>query len=173
MPSLLHGSITDQPFFGMPASLLCLHRELKRALGLSAKYQNDHATRYMLDALHWLPVQQFIEYRIDSLIWLTVLNFGAKGSLKELPHKSWSRRLIVLEFRNVFGAIHKARHAIFWPILIPLPLVTLCTHSGTPQKVRHTSRTPFIFSRPSTKTRTKTLCTNSLNCSRGFYPGVL
>jgi len=32
------------------------------------------------------------------------------------------------------GAVHKVRHAIFWPILTPLPSVTLVTPLGTPLK---------------------------------------
>src|SRR6218665_1959461 len=44
------------------------------------------------------------------------------------------------------------------------------THPGTPPKVCHTSRTPPPFcSRPSTKTRTKVSCTNSLLIVRGVF----
>src|SRR6218665_1599896 len=54
----------------------------------------------------------------------------------------------------------------FWPILTPLPLVTLCHTSRDPPKVRHTSRD---FIRPSTKNPDKIpLYKFSLNCSRGF-----
>src|SRR6218665_946171 len=54
----------------------------------------------------------------------------------------------------------------------PLPSVTLCHTSRDPPKVRHTSRTSTIFSRPSTKTRAKAPCTNSLSIARwGFCPG--
>src|SRR6218665_631787 len=60
----------------------------------------------------------------------------------------------------------------FWPILTPSPPDTLCHTSRDPPKVRHTSRTPLIFSRSSTKTRTKTPCTNSLSIVHGaFCPG--
>src|SRR6218665_1952327 len=46
------------------------------------------------------------------------------------------------------------------------------THPGTPPKVRHTSRPPFIFSRPSTKHSDKyPLYKFSLNCSREFLSG--
>src|SRR6218665_1200653 len=42
-----------------------------------------------------------------------------------------------------------------------------------PPKVLHTSRSPQ-FSRPSTKTQTKGLCTNSLSIvHKGFCPGVM
>src|SRR6218665_3303100 len=49
------------------------------------------------------------------------------------------------------GAVHKVRHAIFGQFLPPFPLSHFVTHPGTPPKVRHTSRTPPIFRRPSTK----------------------
>src|SRR6218665_401187 len=54
-----------------------------------------------------------------------------------------------------------------------LPCHTLSHIQGLP-KVRHTSRTPPpIFSRPSTKTRTKYPCTNFLSIVHaGFCPGV-
>ena len=54
----------------------------------------------------------------------------------------------------------------------PLPPVTLCHTSWDPHKVRHTSRTPPIFSWPSTKNPDKSpLYKFSLNCSRGFLSG--
>src|SRR6218665_2057244 len=50
------------------------------------------------------------------------------------------------------GAIHKVHHAIFGQFLpSPSPLSHFVTHPGTPSKVRHTSRTPLIFRRSSTK----------------------
>src|SRR6218665_1584622 len=54
----------------------------------------------------------------------------------------------------------------------PLPSVTLCHTSRDPPKVRHTSRTSSIFSRPSTKNPDKSpLYKFSLNCSQGFLSG--
>src|SRR6218665_2979955 len=48
--------------------------------------------------------------------------------------------------------------------------VTLCHTSRDPPKVRHTSRTPPpIFSRPSTKNRTKVPCTNSVSILHGGF----
>src|SRR6218665_3213521 len=79
-----------------------------------------------------------------------------------------------LQWYYTFGAVHKVCHAIFGQFLPPP--VTLChTSLDPPPKVRHTSRTPPpIFCRPSTKTRNKTLCTNSLSIVRGgFCPGGL
>src|SRR6218665_1100907 len=71
----------------------------------------------------------------------------------------------------ILGAVHKVRHAIFGQFQSPLP-VTLCHTSRDPPRVRHTSRTSSIFSRPSTKDPDKSpLCTFSLNCSLGFLSG--
>src|SRR6218665_4051845 len=53
-------------------------------------------------------------------------------------------------------------------MLTPILLSHFVTRSGTPQKVRRTSRTP-IFSKPSTKNQYKNpLYKFSLNCSWGF-----
>src|SRR6218665_321878 len=60
----------------------------------------------------------------------------------------------------------------FWPILTPSFLSHFVTHPGTPPKVRHTSRTTPIFSRPSTKNPDKSpLYKFFLNCSRGLLSG--
>src|SRR6218665_442355 len=69
------------------------------------------------------------------------------------------------------GAVHKVRHAIFGQFLPPT-CHTLSHIPGPPQKnVRHLG--PPIFSRSSTKNRTKAHCTNSLSIvRRGFCPGV-
>ena len=71
------------------------------------------------------------------------------------------------------AAVHKVRHAIFTNFTPSVtPSVTLCHTSRNPPKVRHTSRThPPIFSRSSTKTRTKAPYTNSLSIVRGVLSG--
>src|SRR6218665_1257392 len=54
----------------------------------------------------------------------------------------------------------------------PPAFVTLCHTSRDPPKVRLTSRTPPMFSRPSTENPDKSpLYKFSLNCSRGFLSG--
>ena len=75
------------------------------------------------------------------------------------------------------GAVHKVRHAV-WPILTPSS-VTPCHTSRDPQKSTSHISDPPIFTRPSTKTLTKTkkTCTNSLSIVhggfvRGFCQGV-
>src|SRR6218665_410938 len=64
------------------------------------------------------------------------------------PKKIYGR---LVTGRLVNGAVHKVRHAIFGQFVPPSPLSHFVTHPGTPPKVRHTSRTPPIFRRPSTK----------------------
>src|SRR6218665_2370776 len=48
-----------------------------------------HITDYMRDALHWLPVQQRIFYRISSIVWQCVLG-NAPSYLLELFTLLWS-----------------------------------------------------------------------------------
>src|SRR6218665_691121 len=61
---------------------------------------------------------------------------------------------------------------LFLANFYPPPPVTLCHTSRDPPKVRHTSRTPLIFSRPSTKIPNKSpLYKFYLNCSRRFLSG--
>src|SRR6218665_2895019 len=57
----------------------------------------------------------------------------------------------------------------FWPILTPLPSVTLCHTSRAPPKVRHTSRAPPFLVGLLQKTLTKDPCTNSLSIVRGVF----
>src|SRR6218665_2073537 len=60
----------------------------------------------------------------------------------------------------------------FWPILTP-PLCHTLSHIPGPPKSTSYISDPPIFTRPSTKTRTKTPCTNSLSIVRGgFCNGV-
>src|SRR6218665_2331393 len=69
------------------------------------------------------------------------------------------------------GAVHKVRHAIFGQFGPSSP-VTLCHTSRDPPKVRHTSRTPRFFCRPSTKIPDKSpLYKFYLNCSQRFLSG--
>src|SRR6218665_445659 len=55
----------------------------------------------------------------------------------------------------------------FWPILTPCH--TLSHIPGHPQRYVTHLGSPLIFSRPSTKIRTKTFCTNSLSIVRGGF----
>src|SRR6218665_828832 len=61
---------------------------------------------------------------------------------------------------------------LFLANFYPLPLSHFVTHPGPTKKVRHTSRTPRFFSRPSTKNPDKIpLHKFSLNCLPGFLSG--
>src|SRR6218665_2424635 len=55
--------------------------------------------------------------------------------------------------------------------LYPLPPVTLCHTFLDPPKVRHTSRTPPIFSRPSTNNQDKRPLYKFSQLFAGFCPG--
>src|SRR6218665_2899925 len=68
------------------------------------------------------------------------------------------------------GAVHKVRQAIFGQFLPPSPCHTLSHIPGpSPPNKYVTHLGPPIFSRPSTKTRTKAPCTNSLSIVRGGF----
>jgi len=134
--------------------------------------------KLLSNILPWIPIGEFSGlYNIHYILGPTARWCPMS------PHvlNRWVSRLMlrypgltpVLVF-IAFGAVHKVRHAIFGQFLPPPP-VTLCHTSRDPSpKVRHTSRTPQIFTRSSTKTRTKAPCTNSLSIVRGgFCPGVL
>src|SRR6218665_3648972 len=64
---------------------------------------------------------------------------------------------------------------LFWPILTPPPPVTLChTSPDPPENTSPISGPPPIFSRPSTKTRTKALVQIlSQLFARAFVRGLL
>src|SRR6218665_3726609 len=51
----------------------------------------------------------------------------------------------------------------------PLPLSHFVTHPGTPQKVRHTSRTPPFLVGLVQKSPTKVPCTNSISIVLGGF----
>src|SRR6218665_360502 len=63
----------------------------------------------------------------------------------------------------------------FWPILTPLPLSHFVTHPGTPQKyVTHLGpRHRFLVGLVQKNPDKSPLYKFSLNCSRGFFSGVL
>src|SRR6218665_3748682 len=73
-------------------------------------------------------------------------------------------------------AVHKVRHDIFGQFLTPFPLSHTVTHPGTlrPKKLRHTYRTPLFLVGLVQKIPDKSpLYKFSLNCSRGFFRGIL
>src|SRR6218665_1995693 len=65
------------------------------------------------------------------------------------------------------AAVHKVRHAIFWPSLTPLPLSHFLTHPGTPhESTSHISDPRFLLGLVQ-NFRTKVPCTNSISIVRG------
>src|SRR6218665_3769127 len=91
--TLIHAFITarldycSSLYAGLPVGRLrCLDRVLRTAACLSGRIPKfGHVSRYMLDVLHWLPLQQRISYRIISLVWRSLLDF-APAYLRDLCH---------------------------------------------------------------------------------------
>ena len=82
---------------GLPVRRLrCLDRILGSAASLSGCIPKfDHIFSYMLDVLHWLPLQQRNSYHIISLVWRSLL-----GSLRRIFETSaalpWVFRVVAL-----------------------------------------------------------------------------
>jgi len=92
---------------------------------------------------------------------------------KYIVHYNYNCLINIICFVNIIY-IYISTSRYFWPILtLPSPLaVTLCHTFRDPPEVRHTSRTPPNFSRPSTKNPDKSPRYKfSLNCLRGFLSG--
>src|ERR1043165_3169170 len=58
-------------YSGLPSSrIVCLDRVLRSAARLIGQiHKYGHVSSYMLEALHWLPICQRIEYRVAALVW--------------------------------------------------------------------------------------------------------
>ena len=85
-------------YTGLPACRLgCLDQVLRsaaRLIGGIPKF--GHVSKYMLDVLRWVPVEQRISYRIASLVWRCLLGL-APLYLRELYcplHSAMSSRLL-------------------------------------------------------------------------------
>ena len=65
-------------YAGLPACLLgCLDRILRFATHLIGGIPIfGHVSKYMLDVLRWLPAEQWIPYRIASLVWRCLLDLA-------------------------------------------------------------------------------------------------
>ena len=66
--SLLYAQFNWLPSW---AVVVLIHRFLRSAAALSG-----HVSSYMLDVLHWLPLQQRISFRIIALIWRPLLGLA-------------------------------------------------------------------------------------------------
>jgi len=82
--TLIHAFITarldycSSLYAGLPVGRLrCLDRVLDTAACRSRGIPKfGHVSNYMLDVLHWLPLQQRISYRIISLVWRSFLGLA-------------------------------------------------------------------------------------------------
>src|SRR6218665_477180 len=83
--SMLHYFATL--YIGLPAVRLgCLEgviRTVARLIGGIPR--TGHVSAYMLDVLHWLPLQQRIIFRIGAMVWRCILGL-APAYLRDLCH---------------------------------------------------------------------------------------
>src|SRR6218665_3456012 len=67
-------------YAGLPTlRLRCLERAIRtaaRLIGGIPRTGHVHVTAYMLDVLHWLPLQQRIIFRIGALVWRCILGLA-------------------------------------------------------------------------------------------------
>src|SRR6218665_1658481 len=63
---------------GLPAVRLgCLERVIRTAARLIGGIpRTGHVSAYMLDVLHWLPLQQRIMFRIGAMVWRCILGLA-------------------------------------------------------------------------------------------------
>src|SRR6218665_131933 len=62
-------------YIGLPAVRLgCIERVIRTAARLIGGIpRTGHVSAYMLDVLHWLPLQQRIMFRIGAMVWRCIL----------------------------------------------------------------------------------------------------
>src|SRR6218665_4027998 len=72
-------------YIGLPAVRLgCLERVIRTAARLIGGIpRTGHVSAYMLDVLHWLPLQQRIMFRIGAMVWRCILGL-APAYLRDL-----------------------------------------------------------------------------------------
>src|SRR6218665_4052956 len=111
-----------------------------------------HALTMEMKSLHREPVEGFDFKLVDdnNLFTWEVAIFGPPDTLYaggyfKVSGVQFFNRLHAQQFciwtPDRYGAVHKVRHAIFLPILAPLPLSHFVTHRGPPIKYV-TSRNP-------------------------------
>src|SRR6218665_1207408 len=57
-----------------------LHRPIRKVL-----FTTGHVSAYMLDVLHWLPLEKRIMFRIGAMVWRCILGL-APAYLRDLCH---------------------------------------------------------------------------------------
>src|SRR6218665_3229180 len=74
-------------YVGLNASRLgCLERVIRTAARLiGGIHRTGHVSAYMLDVIHWLPLQQLIIFRIGAMVWRCILGL-APAYLRDLCH---------------------------------------------------------------------------------------
>src|SRR6218665_4069071 len=91
--TLVHAFATSQLdycstlYIGLPAVRLgCIERVIRTAARLIGGIpRTGHVSAYMLDVLHWLPLQQRIIFRIGAMVWRCILGL-APAYLRDLCH---------------------------------------------------------------------------------------
>src|SRR6218665_18685 len=65
-------------YVGLPAVRLgCLERVIRTAARLiGGIHRTGHVSAYMLDVLHWLPLQQRIIFRNGAMVWRCILGLA-------------------------------------------------------------------------------------------------
>src|SRR6218665_269385 len=82
--TLVHAFVTSRfdycstLYVGLPAVRLgCLERVIRTAAHLIGGIpRTGHVSAYMLDVLHWLPLQQRIMFRIGAMVWRCILGLA-------------------------------------------------------------------------------------------------
>src|SRR6218665_3881795 len=91
--TLVHAFVTSRLdycstlYIGLPAVRLgCIERVIRTAARLIGGIpRTGHVSAYMLDVLHWLPLQQRITFRIVAMVWRCILGL-APAYLRDLCH---------------------------------------------------------------------------------------
>src|SRR6218665_1625995 len=82
--TLVHAFVTSRLdycstlYIGLPAvRLCCIERVIRTAARLIGGIPRaGHVSAYMLDVLHWLPLQQRIMFRIGAMVWRCILGLA-------------------------------------------------------------------------------------------------
>src|SRR6218665_2763733 len=91
LPLLVHAFVTSRLayfstlYVGLPAVRLgCPERVIRTAARLIGGIpRTGHVSAYMLDVLHWLPLQQRIIFHIGAMVWRCILGL-APAYLRDL-----------------------------------------------------------------------------------------
>src|SRR6218665_1477738 len=83
---LSHLGLITAPHSTLASLLGCIERVIRTAARLTGGIpRTGHVSAYMLDVLHWLPLQQRIMFRIGAMVWRCILGL-APAYLRDLCH---------------------------------------------------------------------------------------